>query len=85
MLPTYSDAALAVLQEEAGWGFVATPLEHFIFEEQPLAVNEEEFRRNLTELVEYYEAKRRIAEYIVATVVTLGGILGMLVTKVFFT
>jgi len=79
-LPTYSQATLAVLMEEQGEK-KATPLERFIYEEQPVAVSKEEFRNNLEDLVEYFDKQRRHAEQLVAFITAFGGVIGLIVLQ----
>ena len=75
-LPTFQAAAQATLTGDA------TPLDTFIYEEQPIAVNEEEFRENLTNLVVYFDKQRRHAEHVAAVFTTLGGMVGIILLAV---
>ena len=70
-LPTFQAAAQAVLTD------TATPLDTFIYEEQPIAVNEEEFRENLTNLLAYFDKQRRHAEHVAVCITAFGGAVGI--------
>jgi hypothetical protein len=75
-LPTYQAAAQAILEG------TETPLDTFIYEEQPLSVNEKEFRANLIDLVGYFDKKRRNAEQTAALTTCVGGVVGILLVVV---
>lgn len=83
-LPTYSDAAFSILIEETTTDHKATALEHFIYEEQPSAVHEKEFRENLEKLVTFYEAKKRKAELMMCAFTAFGGAVGLAIFDIFF-
>lgn len=76
VLPTYKAAAQAVLTE------TATPLDVFIYEEQPCAVHEEEFRQNLTNLVAFYREEVRKAEQAVIFFTSTVGVVGIIAALV---